>query len=259
MNCKMIIEYDGTQFFGWQQQPKHRTVQGEIVKALSFYAKEEVQIEGSGRTDRGVHADGQVASFNWPGPIPVERLKMVLNKRLPEDIHIRNVEPASKDDFHARFDAKGKVYTYRFLLADEPKPTFRNIMARIPTTVDTLAMEEAARAMVGTHDFKAFMASGSFVTDTVRTVFDVQVRRTGNYMAVRFFGSGFLYNMVRIMSGLLIDVGLGKKQPGDILPIILSGDRTRAERTAPASGLTLTQVFYSEEEMTQKRQEEWSA
>ncbi len=245
MNIKIVIEYDGGGFRGWQTQPKLRTVQGEITRALSIMAGHEVRIEGSGRTDAGVHAFGQVASFNWTGKIPVEKLRYVLNSRLPEDIYIKALEPV-EEDFHARFHALGKSYTYKLFKSDRPKPLRRRYAYRVPESIQVDKMIEGAQHLIGTHNFKSFMASGSHITDTVRTIYKVEIKEVHDEIHLVFYGNGFLYNMVRILAGMLVDIGTGKKLPNDVAKIIAAQDRTLVKRTADAGGLYLTQVYYSE-------------
>ncbi len=246
MNIKITIEYDGGEFYGWQTQPKFRTVQGEITRVLSRMAGQEVLIEGSGRTDGGVHAFGQVASFDWTGKIPVKKLQYVLNHRLPGDIYIKSLEPVPSD-FHARFSAIGKSYTYKLFKSDRRKPMRRRHAYRVPENIDVDKMREAAQHVVGEHDFKAFMASGSFVTNTVRTIYKVDIKEIDDEIHLVFYGNGFLYNMVRILAGMLVDIGVGKKSPEDVPDIIKEEDRTRVKHTAAAEGLYLSEVYYSKE------------
>lgn len=243
MNIKIVIEYDGADFYGWQRQPELRTVQGEIVQCLSSLAGHEILIDGSGRTDGGVHAFGQVATFNWTGKIPAGKLMYVMNHRLPKDIYIKSLELVP-DDFHARFSAVGKCYTYKLFKSDVPSPLRRRHTYRVPSNINVELIKEAAQHLVGEHDFKSFMASGSFVTDTVRTIYRVDVEEHSDEVHLKFYGNGFLYNMVRILSGMLVDIGLGKKNASDVPKIIASQDRTLVEHTAAAEGLYLTEVYY---------------
>lgn len=250
MNIKIVIEYDGADFYGWQRQPELRTVQGEIVKCLSSLAGQEILIDGSGRTDGGVHAFGQVATFNWTGKIPPGKLMYVMNHRLPKDIYIRSLETVT-DDFHARFSAVGKCYTYKLYRSDCPSPLKRRHAYRVPPTIDVDSMKKAASHLVGEHDFKSFMASGSFVTDTVRTIYRADVEEHEDEIHLKFYGNGFLYNMVRILTGMLVDIGIGKKKADEVPGIILAEDRTLVEHTAAAEGLYLTEVYYDEEALKQ--------
>lgn len=246
MNIKIVIEYDGADFYGWQRQPKLRTVQGEIVKCLSALAGHEILIDGSGRTDGGVHAYGQVATFQWTGKIPLDKLQYVMNHRLPKDIYITTLEEVDPD-FHARFSAVGKCYTYKLYKSDRPSPLKRRHAYQVPLTIDVEAMKRAAKHLVGEHDFRSFMASGSFVTDTVRTIYRVDVEEQSDEIHLRFYGNGFLYNMVRILTGMLVDIGTGKKKDSQVPQIIEARDRTLVEHTAAAEGLYLTEVYYEKQ------------
>lgn len=246
MNVKIVIEYDGAEFHGWQRQPNLRTVQGEIVSCLSRLAGHEILIDGSGRTDGGVHACGQVATFDWTGKIPVDRLAYVLNGRLPGDIYIHSLEVVPAD-FHARFSAVGKCYLYKLYRSDVPSPLKRRHAYRVPRLIDLDAMRQAAASLEGEHDFKSFMASGSFVTDTVRTIYKVVIEEHEDEIHLKFYGNGFLYNMVRILTGLLVDIGTGKKSPDCVTQIIQAMDRTLVEHTAAAEGLYLMRVYYDTE------------
>ncbi len=166
-------------------------MQGEIVKCLSALAGHEILIDGSGRTDGGVHAYGQVATFNWTGKIPADKLQYVMNHRLPKDIYITSLEEVDTD-FHARFSACGKCYTYKLYKSDRPKPLKRRHAYRVPKTINVSDMKEAAAHVVGEHDFKSFMASGSFVTDTVRTIYKVTVDEVGDEIHLRFMATDFV-------------------------------------------------------------------
>lgn len=245
---KITIEYDGGDFHGWQRQPNLRTVQGEITQVLTRLAGKEVLIEGSGRTDGGVHAMGQVATFDWDGPVPTNRLKRVLNHHLPQDIFIKSLEEVDCD-FHARFSAVGKCYTYKLYKSQKRSPLQRRYAYRVCDTIGIENMKKASQKLLGTHDFKAFMASGSYVKDTVRTIYHIDFEEKGQFIYIRFYGNGFLYNMVRILTGLLVDVGMGKKEESSVSQIIRGKDRTQVEHTAPAEGLFLSEVYYSQLEL----------
>ncbi len=268
INIKIIIEYDGEKFHGWQRQPSLRTVQGTIEDVLSGLAGKCVQIEGSGRTDAGVHAFAQVASFNWydKGCVPVQKLQWVLNRHLPQDIFIKDLCVVD-EEFHARFSAVGKTYEYCLCASDDRSPLLCTRMYMVPSSIDIERMKLGAQALIGTHDFKSFMASGSHVEDTVRTIYNIEffvknllfdddgdvnklsekqvANNTGKRLIkIQFTGNGFLYNMVRILTGLLVDIGLGKKSVEDVPAIINAMDRTMVEHTAPAHGLYLKEVYY---------------
>ena len=248
MLVKIIIEYDGADFYGWQRQPKFRTVQGEIEKTLRYLSKTDIPIEGSGRTDAGVHAFGQVASFDWTGPIPVEKLKYVLNHHTPDDIYIVDLEVV-EDDFHARFSAIGKCYTYKLYRSDRPSPLRRKHAYWVPDTFDMGEVCKAIEHLVGEHDFKAFMASGGHVTDTTRIIYKIDVEYYEDEIHFHFYGNGFLYNMIRILTGLIVDIGNGKKFERDVPGIILSKNRSLVKHTAAAEGLYLREVYYKKEDV----------
>ncbi|QQE74710.1 tRNA pseudouridine(38-40) synthase TruA [Brevibacillus composti] len=243
---KCRVAYDGTDFSGFQVQPEQVTIQGEIEAALQRITGETIQIAGSGRTDAGVHARGQVFHFDTRSGIPIEKWAFVLNNQLPDSIVILSVEEASPD-FHARFDAKAKEY--RYCIDNGPVANvFRHRYAdHIRSPLDLEAMRQAARHLVGTHDFTSFCSAKTFVEDKVRTVYDLRVEAAGDEVWVICRGNGFLYNMVRIIVGTLVEVGQGKRQPDELLSILQGRDRELAGKTAPAKGLTMWEVFYEDE------------
>lgn len=245
-NILLTIQYDGTDYCGWQRQPNERTVQGEVEKVLTKLCAMPIQIEGSGRTDGRVHALGQRATFHGEFSIPTGRIPFAGSNLLPPDIVItRAVEvPAG---FHARFSAKGKKYTYRIVNSSQRDPFRRNYAYFVPGDLDEEAMKRGAEAIVGTHDFKCFQAAGQNPKmDTVRTVSSLELSRWGDTITLDVVGSGFLYNMVRIITGTLLDVGMGKIEARDMGRIIESKDRSKAGHTAPPQGLYLTEVYYEE-------------
>jgi len=244
-NVKLTIEYDGTNFSGWQKQPNGRTVQEEIEKALSELLKKEVKIYGSGRTDAGVHALGQVANFQDEFTIPVDRIPMALNGMLPQDISIRSAVEVNPS-FHARYSAKGKKYIYKIFNSKVKSPLLRNYAYFVSDELDTVEMKRASINYVGEHDFRGFMASGSSVKNTVRTIYSFDVWLNDKMIIIETRGNGFLYNMVRIMIGTLVDIGRGRMKADDLPGIIKSGIRDRAGYTAPAQGLYLAEVYYVE-------------
>lgn len=243
-NIKLTIEYDGTGYHGWQSQVNAAAVQDVLCLAIKKLTGEEIILTGSSRTDAGVHALGQAANFFTASRIPAEKFAFALNSVLPEDIVIRKSEEVGKD-FHSRFSAVGK--RYRYLIFNSP---FRSALLRqrawhvfYPLDVD--AMEQGAKHFLGMNDFKAFMASGSSVKTTVRTISDISISSFPDpTLALEIAGDGFLYNMVRIIAGTLVEVGYGKIRPQDIPDIIISGDRKKAGKTAPAHGLYLMEVYY---------------
>lgn len=254
-NILLTIEYDGTGFKGWQRQPEVRTVQGELERVLSYACKEEITINGTSRTDAGVHALGQRATFNMTSGLPVDKLPKVVNNLLCGGMHslhpvgdVRIVEAREVDaDFHARFDSKGKKYRYMVRNTAELDIFRRNYCYQVTQPLDVEAMQEAAKHIVGTHDFKCFQAAGGEEKETtVRTIYSLDVKHEGENVVIEVAGDGFLYNMVRIITGTLVEVGLGKKKPGDLAAIIDSKDRRKAGHTAPAEGLYLVEVYYEQ-------------
>lgn len=242
---KCAISYDGHLFYGYQVQPGQRTVQDELEKALQTLhkAKERIPVVSSGRTDSGVHAVGQTIHFDSPLSIPEAKWPYALNALLPDDISVRKAE-AVNDQFHARFSAKRKEYRYMIYRGRHPDVFKRYYAYHVPYDIDMEKVKEASRYLVGTHDFTSFCATKTEVKDKVRTVHELEWSDTGDGLQMRIVGSGFLYNMVRIIAGTLLDVGTGKFSPGDIEKMILAKNRDAAGRTAPAHGLYLWRVIY---------------
>lgn len=241
---KCIVSYDGTLFAGYQVQPEKRTVQLEFEKALRIMHKgKEIKVTASGRTDAGVHAKGQVIHFDSPYSFPAENWGKALNALLPEDIAVMSVEEASAD-FHARFDASGKEYRYMISLSKKRDPFQRNYSYHFPYTLDYGAVKETLPFLLGTHDFTSFCSAKTEVEDKVRTIKEIELLEGDGMLIFRFVGSGFLYNMVRILVGTLLEVGTGKKKPEDMAEILEKKDRSFAGKTAPGQGLYLWEVFY---------------
>lgn len=246
---KCIIAYDGTQFSGYQIQPNKRTVQAELEHRLEQLHKgKEVKVTASGRTDAGVHAKGQVIHFDSDLKIPLLGWRKALNSILPADISIMSVEEVAPD-FHARFDAKGKEYRYRIQTGDVPDPLRRHYVYHYPYPLNEEAMTRAIDYLIGTHDFTSFCSAKTEMEDKVRTIYHISFVRNDDELIFRFVGNGFLYNMVRIVMGTLLEVGSGLRQPEDIKAILLAKDRRAAGKTAPAQGLYLWQVFYDEKSL----------
>lgn len=241
---KCTIAYDGTNFAGYQIQPDKRTVQLELEKVLlTMHKGREVKVAASGRTDAGVHAKGQVIHFDSPLALPPERWKKALGTMLPADIAIVDIEKVDSE-FHARFNAVGKEYRYIISLAEVKDPFIRNYAYHYPYKLDLAMMERASEYLIGTHDFTSFCSAKTEVVDKVRTVKSINFLKDDQQLVIRFVGDGFLYNMVRIMVGTLLDVGIGKRRPEEIKDIIAAHDRTKAGRTAPGHGLYLWKVDY---------------
>lgn len=246
---KMTMAYDGHLFHGFQMQPNQRTVQGEIEKALQKMTKgKRVIVEGSGRTDAGVHALGQVIHFDYPGNvIPADRMILALNSMMPMDIIFKECEIVS-EDFHVRYSAKGKWYHYRVSLDRFVNPFKRFYTGHYPYPLEVERMQIAAKDLIGTHDFTSFAASGGQIIDKVRTMYYVNVEKDEkeNEIVFDFICSGFLYNMVRILVGSLLEIGNGKRPLDDFPRIIAAKNRQEVRETAQASGLYLYHVFYDE-------------
>ncbi|WP_300277215.1 tRNA pseudouridine(38-40) synthase TruA [Peptacetobacter sp.] len=241
-NIKIIVQYNGANYCGWQEQPDSLGIQGNIEYAIKEITKEKVKINGSGRTDAGVHAIGQVANFKIESKIDVSRIPDALNSKLPKDISIIDAEEVD-EDFHARYSAKGKVYRYLVYNSRYRNPILKDISYQVKYDLDFDKMKKAAESLVGTHDFCGFMSSGSSIKDTVRTIRNVKIEKEGDLIVFEFEGNGFLYNMVRIISGTLIDIGRGKIEE-NMEEIIKSKNRSNAGHTAPGHALFLKKVFY---------------
>lgn len=241
---KATVSYDGTLFAGYQVQPEGRTVQSEIESSLAKMHKgRPIRISASGRTDAGVHAIGQVIHFDSPLNIAAERWQKALNALLPGDIRITGIESV-ESDFHARYHAQKKEYHYRLLTAAEPDVFRRHYAYHFPYPLDVTAMEEAMQAFLGTHDFTSFSSARSAVEDKVRTIYSFDLDINGDEIVFKVCGSGFLYNMVRIMVGTLLDAGQGRIKPQEIEVMLNERDRSAAGKTAPPHGLYLYQLTY---------------
>lgn len=245
-NIKLTVAYDGTNYHGFQEQRGTglSTVQESLENILSSLADCRVQVIGAGRTDAGVHARGQVVNFdaqNWP--IPVERIPLAMNGHLPGDIVVSAAEEVA-DDFHARFSAVAKTYQYIVWNGRISSPFHRLYSYFLPVPLDVEAMSNASTHLLGRHDFKCFQAAGSTVKNTVRRLWQADVIGEGSLVKFIFTGNGFLYNMVRIMVGTLVQVGLGKTKPEMVKEVLESRDRVKAGPTMPPQGLFLEQVKY---------------
>lgn len=241
---KLVIQYDGKNFCGFQVQPEKRTIQGEIEKALEFLLKENVKIYASGRTDAEVSALAQVAHFDTEKSVDEKKLEASLNAILPDDIAITKVEKVD-ESFDARFSVKRKTYQYRFYVSRYELPLLRGRALRINDYADISLMQEACEFLLGEHDFKSFVARKSGKTDFVRTIYDAKIAKLDDGMfAFEITGNGFLYNMVRIIFGTLLQVGYKKLAPSKVKDIIDAKDRTKAGRTVPAFALVLKNVEY---------------
>ena len=239
---KLTVSYDGTGFHGWQVQPELRTVQGTLEAALSRILRVPTRPVGAGRTDAGVHARGQVASFETDHAIPCDRLRRALAAKLPEDVSVRDVEEAPRG-FNARFSAKGKWYQYRILEDPTPCALERRYAHRSRWPLDVARMRAAAQSLVGRHDFRAY-ARVRDARPTTRTLFSVDVVRDRHVVLIDVRGDGFLHNMVRTLAGTLIDIGRGARSVTSAVEALRARDRAAAGPTAPARGLHLVEVVY---------------
>ena len=243
MKIKLVISYDGTNYAGYQIQDNAVTVQSVLEDALEKLTGEKISTVASGRTDAGVHALGQVVSFETNSSIPPEKFYKALNVHLPEDVKAISSEQVDKD-FNARKSAKNKTYTYSVYIAETLNPLKERYAVNVPKSVDFSLIKQGAKELVGEHDFKCMCSVGSSVNSTVRTVYSVDVLIDGTDVKFVVKGNGFLYNMVRIMVGTLIQIGLKEKTIEDLKKALETGDRTLVGRTFPAKGLCLTKVEY---------------
>ncbi len=244
MNYKLLLQYDGTRYDGWQKQGNTaNTIQGRLEAVLSALAGEAVAVHGAGRTDAGVHALGQVASVRLPLDLPAEELRRRLNAALPEDIAVADVRPAG-ERFHARLNAVGKTYRYAVRLGDVPDVFCRKYQFRVAEPLDLAAMERAAALLTGRQDYRSFCSNRKMKKSTVRTVDAIRLERRGRDLTFTFHGDGFLYHMVRILVGTLLEVGRGEREAGDMPAVLAARDRSAAGFTAPPQGLTLVSVDY---------------
>jgi tRNA pseudouridine38-40 synthase len=240
---KLVLEYDGTAYVGWERQKNGLAIQEVLEEAFWTIAGERVVVEGSGRTDAGVHALGQAASVVVERPLDLRKLRLGLNAVLPPDVSVISIDEAEAG-FHARKSAKSKLYRYTILNDPARRPLWRHRAYHFPQPLDVSAMDEAARALEGTHDFTAFAREADRKKSCVRTILSAKVRAEPPFVHVELEGTGFLYNMVRIVTGTLIDVGLGKRAPADLARLIAQRSRAESGFTVPAHGLALVVVRY---------------
>lgn len=243
-NIKMIVQYDGSNFKGFQRlKDNDNTIQGKLEDVLTKLTNEKVELIGSGRTDMGVHALGQVVNFKTNHSGSVESIQKYLYKYLPESIVIKSISEED-DRFHSRYNAKSKVYLYKIDNSKYHNPFSRKFSCHIEKTLNVELMKEASEYLIGTHDFSSFASSKSKKKTHSRTIEFIDIKKEDSNISIYIKGDGFLYNMVRIIAGTLIEVGLGKIKPSDIKGILESKDRTNAGETAPAKGLFLYKVLY---------------
>lgn len=242
-NIRLTIEYDGKDFNGWQKQPNKLNIQGEIERAIEEITGEKVDLIASGRTDAGVHALAQMANFKTNSNLPIEKYPIALNTKLKKSIRIQKAEEV-EEDFHSRYHCKQKTYRYVINNSEQGSSIYRNLEYFVPNKLNVEKMQEAVKYFEGEHDFKAFKASGTSSKSSVRTIYKTKVEKQGDRIVIELTGNGFLYNMVRIIAGTLVEVGLGKIEPNEIPEIIEKGERARAGKTLPPQGLYLVKVEY---------------
>lgn len=243
MRVLLKVAYDGTKYHGWQIQNNMVTIESILNDNLTLLLKEEVKVIGASRTDAGVHALGNIAVFDTKSRIPAEKISYALNQRLPDDIKIQLSKEVA-DDFHPRHQDCEKTYEYKIYNAEFPMPNERLYAYFTYIKLDIELMVEAAKYLIGTHDFKSFCSTKAIVESTIRTIYNISIIKTDDIIKIRVTGNGFLYNMVRIIAGTLIEVGRGKIQPNEIENILKAKDRHLAGPTAPANGLTLIEYKY---------------
>ncbi|MBC8531576.1 tRNA pseudouridine(38-40) synthase TruA [Gehongia tenuis] len=250
MRILLNLEYDGTDYCGWQRQKNGYAVQQAVEEALEKLPGHFSGLTGAGRTDAGVHALGQCAHVDYAGPIPPEKLFLALNGTLPGDVRA-TASRRVLDGFHARYDALGKTYQYRAWNGTVPSAVFRSTAGFVQGKLDVQCMDRAGQKLVGTHDFSAFQSTGRPVRSAVRTVTELRVLREDGFVVVRISADGFLYNMVRIIAGTLFEIGKGRLKPEVLEDALVRGDRDLLGPTAAPEGLILLHVCYSEAKMGQ--------
>lgn len=242
-NYKLLIEYDGSRYYGWQRQPEHETIQGKLENVLSLMCQENVEVIGAGRTDAGVHAKGMVANVSMDTELSEEEIRAYLNRYLPDDVAVTEVKTASPR-FHARYNAMGKTYCYTCYDGEVKSIFDRKYITRLDERPDIAKMRQAAEILMGEHDFRNFCVNPRMKKSTVRLVDKIEIARKGNYIIFTFHGTGFLQNMVRIMVGTLLEVGSGRMTCEQVANVLEAKDRQKAGPTAPPQGLCLMSVDY---------------
>ena len=243
-NIKLTIEYDGKDFNGWQKQPNKLNIQGEIERAIEIITGgEKVELIASGRTDAGVNALGQVANFRTESTMPIEKMAYAINSQLKKAIRVQKAEEVD-EKFHSRYTCKKKTYRYTINNSEQGSAIFRYMQYHYPVKLDENKMNEGVKYLIGEHDFKSFKASGTSSKSSVRVIYDAKVWREGDLIHIELTGNGFLYNMIRIIAGTLIEVGEGAIEPVAVKEILEAKDRSRAGKTVSPSGLCLMGVEY---------------
>lgn len=245
----LIVAYDGTNYHGWQLQPNVTTIESVLNETLSGLLKENIKVIGASRTDTGVHALGNIAVFDTQSRMPAEKVSYALNQRLPDDIRIQSSREVPQD-FHPRRQDSRKTYEYKIWNSAFPMPVYRLYSYFTYVPLDITLMQKAAEYLRGEHDFKSFCSVNTTAESTVRTIYDISVDKIGSQITVQVTGSGFLYNMVRIIAGTLMEVGRGNLAPERMEEILKACDRTKAGPTAPACGLTLVKYDFADENLS---------
>lgn len=243
MRVCLTVAYDGTNYHGWQLQPNGITIESVLNQALSDLLQENITVIGAGRTDAGVHSLGNVAVFDTHTRMPAEKISYALNQRLPEDVVVQESKEV-KADFHPRHCESTKTYEYRILNREFKDPTRRNNTYFYHHPLDVEKMKQAAEYLTGEHDFKSFCSIHAVVETTVRTIYSIEVQKEEDVISIRIRGNGFLYNMVRIIAGTLVQVGGGIIEPKEVRQILAAKDRSAAGPTAPACGLTMIGIEF---------------
>ncbi len=241
-NIKLTIEYDGTNYAGWQQQQKEKTIQETLKKTIVSIVNEKIILHGAGRTDAGAHALGQVANFKTKSTIPTSKLVQAINFYLPKDIVVKSAKKVSKN-FHSRYSAKSKIYRYSILNNNTRSTINRNFCYHYNADLNIEKMQKASKALIGKHDFSTFKSKSSNISN-IRTIKKLDVRKKGKYLLLTIEADGFLYKMVRSIVGTLLEVGKGKMTIKEFKEILISGTRSLAGTTVPAKGLCLLRVKY---------------
>ncbi|MBR1803063.1 MAG: tRNA pseudouridine(38-40) synthase TruA [Clostridia bacterium] len=242
-NIKLTIEYDGREYHGWQKQPNKLNIQGEIEKAIQTITGETVELIGSGRTDAGVHAFAQVANFKIESDFPIEKIAIAINSQLKQSIRIKKAEEV-EENFHSRYHCHKKTYAYIIDNSEQGTAIYRHLTYHVPQSLNIEAMQEAANYLMGEHDFSSFKSSGTSSKSSVRIIYVAQILKEQERVVIQLTGNGFLYNMVRIIAGTLLEIGLGEKKPEEMKEILEAKDRQKAGKTLPATGLFLMNVEY---------------
>lgn len=243
-NIKMLLQYEGTRYQGWQKQESNEhTIQGKLEMLLSKMCSENIILQGSGRTDAGVHALGQIANFHTTCAMETQQMQDYINQYLPEDIAVLALEEVP-ERFHSRLNATGKCYQYQVINSKVPDVFRRRYALQLPETLNVEAMRQAAALLCGEHDFRAFTSSRKGKKSTIRKIEDIKIDKKDTLITFTFCGNGFLYHMVRILVGTLLEIGTGQRTLEEIPLLFQKGERSMAGYLVPAKGLTLVEVFY---------------